>query len=224
MSWDMAFKDTKSSDYVVGQVWARKGADVFLLDQIRKRLSFTDTVTAFQTLVARWPQATAKWVEDKANGTAVISTLKSKIPGIIAVTPTESKYARANAVSPVIEAGNAHLPISAIALFDPDELIEEAAGFPNAAHDDQVDATSQALKELLLDSTGAMAWINYARKRAAAAAAAAAAEADQQQGQEQPEPEDGDDATDEGSAAPVDPAEVLRQARNAARRNHEMGG
>ena len=93
MSWDMTFKDTKGSDYVVGQVWARKGADVFLPDQIRKRLTFTDTVTAFQGLAARWPQATAKLVEDKANGTAVINTLKSKITvmSIIAITPTESR-------------------------------------------------------------------------------------------------------------------------------------
>jgi predicted phage terminase large subunit-like protein len=171
MSWDMTFKDTKSSDFVVGQVWARKGANVYLLDQVRKRLSFTDTLAAFEAMVKRWPQATGKLVEDKANGTAVISTLKSKIPGIIAVTPTESKYARANAVAPVLEAGNAFLPEKAIALFDPDELIDEAASFPNAAHDDQVDATSQALAYLLLDQTGAHAWINHYRAKVEAAQA-----------------------------------------------------
>lgn len=55
MSWDMAFKDEKSSDYVVGQVWARRGADVYLLDQVHKRLSFTDTLTAFQALCATSP-------------------------------------------------------------------------------------------------------------------------------------------------------------------------
>jgi predicted phage terminase large subunit-like protein len=166
MSWDMTFKDTKSSDFVVGQVWARKGANVYLLDQIRKRLSFTDTLAAFEAMVKRWPGATAKLVEDKANGTAVISTLKSKIPGIIAVTPTESKYARANAVSPILEAGNAFLPEKAIELFDPEELIDEAAAFPNAAHDDMVDATSQALAYLLLDQTGAHAWIAHYRAKA----------------------------------------------------------
>ncbi|WP_309030783.1 phage terminase large subunit [Streptomyces alfalfae] len=209
MSWDMTFKDTKSSDYVVGQVWARQGANVYLLDQIRKRLSFTDTLTAFKGLVARWPQATAKYVEDKANGTAVINTLKNEIPGIIAVTPTESKYARANAVAPVIEAGNAFLPDTSIALFDPEELIEEAAGFPNAAHDDQVDATSQALAQLLLDSTGAMAWINYARRHATAATAATVTDG--------PEP---DQSGPDNQTVPVDPAEARRQARNAAFRQH----
>ena len=68
MSWDMSFKDTKGSDYVAAGVLARRGADVFLLDVIRKRLSFPDTIVAFAALVARWPQVAAKYVEDKANG------------------------------------------------------------------------------------------------------------------------------------------------------------
>jgi predicted phage terminase large subunit-like protein len=165
LSWDMAFKDTKSSDFVVGQVWARKGASVYLLDQVHKRLSFTDTIAAFQAQVRLWPQATAKLVEDKANGTAVIDTLKSKLAGIVAISPTESKYSRANAVSPFIEAGNVYLPTAEVGLFDAEALIEEAAAFPNGAHDDQVDAASQALSRLLLDTSGAAAWIDYFRRQ-----------------------------------------------------------
>lgn len=201
MSWDMAFKDTKSSDFVVGQVWARRGASVYLLDQVHKRLSFTDTVTAFKAMAARWPQATRKMVEDKANGTAIIDTLKTSIPGIVPVTPTESKYARANAVAPLIEAGNVHLPAAGIALFDPEELVDEAAGFPNAAHDDQVDATSQALAQLLLDGNGAQAWIAHARRRAEAMAAETAIE---------PTP----------VPTEVDPVAARQAARNAAHRAH----
>lgn len=165
MSWDMTFKDTKASDFVVGQVWARRGADAFLLDQVHKRLSFTDTLTVFQAMVARWPQATTKLVEDKANGTAVIDQLKSKIPGIVPVTPTESKYARANAVAPFIEAGNVWLPAQDIALpgLDVDAFIDEAAAFPNAAHDDQVDGTSQALDRLLLRRGQGHVWLSYLR-------------------------------------------------------------
>ena len=133
--------------------------------------TFTDTLTAFQALVAKWPQANRKLVEDKANGTAVIDSLKSKIPGIVPVTPHESKYARANAVSPFVEAGNVWLPAPDVALFEVEAFIEEAAGFPNAAHDDQVDAASQALAELLLDGTGAQAWLEWAKRKAEAVAA-----------------------------------------------------
>lgn len=210
MSWDMTFKDTKSSDFVVGQVWARRGANVYLLDQVHKRLSFTDTVTAFTAMADRWPQATAKYVEDKANGTAIIDTLKSKIPGIIAINPTESKYARANAVAPVIQAGNVFLPEAAIALFDPEALIDEAAGFPNAAHDDQVDAASQALAQLLLDGTGAQAWIEYARRKAQAIAEAKAQSA-----------EAGALFTAEAASSPDSaqaPIDIQQEARNAAYR------
>jgi hypothetical protein len=90
-SWDMAFKDKKTSDFVVGQVWARRGAEVFLLDELRARLSFTDTLAAVRRIRDRWPQCTAKLVEDKANGTAVLDSLRKEIPGLIAVTPHESR-------------------------------------------------------------------------------------------------------------------------------------
>ncbi len=43
-----------------------------------------------------------------------------------------------------------HLPSKDVALFDVEDLLDEATSFPNAAHDDQVDATSQALARLLL--------------------------------------------------------------------------
>jgi predicted phage terminase large subunit-like protein len=172
ISVDCAFKDTKSSDFVVMQVWARRGAMAYLVDQVRKRLSFTDTITALVALVAKWPQAMRKLIEDKANGTAVIDSLKSKVPGLVPVNPTDSKYGRATAVAPVIEAGNALLPEAGIGLFDPEELITEASSFPNGSHDDQVDATSQALAEMFLDGTGAQAWLNWAKRKAEEAAAA----------------------------------------------------
>jgi predicted phage terminase large subunit-like protein len=208
MSWDMAFKDLKSSDFVVGQVYARRGANVYLLDQVHKRLSFTDTLTAFAAMVARWPQAGRKLVEDKANGTAIIDTLKSKIPGIVPVTPHESKYARASAVAPFIEAGNVFLPAADVALFDADALVDEAAGFPNAAHDDQVDAASQALAELLLDGTGAQAWIAWAKRKAQEAAAEDAPVSVNGHGPDAcPEP---------APVIPLEPAAARKLARDAA--------
>lgn len=146
-SWDMTFKDTKSADFVVGQVWGRKGADKYLLDQVRDRMDFPATIQAVRTLSAKWPQARAKLVEDKANGPAVIATLKREISGLIPVEPQGSKESRAWAVSPDIEAGNVYLPDPGIAPWVHD-FIEECAAFPNGANDDQVDAMSQALMRL----------------------------------------------------------------------------
>lgn len=217
ISVDCAFKDTKSSDFVVMQVWARRGANVYLLDQVRKRLSFTETVTAFIALVARWPQASRRLVEDKANGTAVIDSLKSKIPGIVPVTPKESKYSRATAVAPFIEAGNVFLPEAkeGVALFDAEELITEASAFPNGSHDDMVDATSQALAEMLLDGTGAQAWIAWIKKKAELTAAGMAEEEQPPAGEElQPDP---------AAAAAAFAAAERRATALASGQYHECG-
>lgn len=146
-SWDLTFKSSQASDWVVGQVWLQQDANCYLLDQVRGRWGFTDTIDQIINLTARWPQATAKLIEDKANGPAVIDSLRRTIPGIIPITPRESKTARANAVTPLAEAGNVWLPDHAAAAWA-DALVEELAGFPNATHDDQVDALTQALTYL----------------------------------------------------------------------------
>ena len=67
-----------------------------------------------------------------------------EIPGLIPVNPQGGKIGRAAAVSPLIESGNVFLPHPEIAPWVTD-FIEECAAFPNGAHDDQVDATTQAL-------------------------------------------------------------------------------
>jgi predicted phage terminase large subunit-like protein len=143
-SWDCAFKDLQTSDYVVGQVWGRSGSRYFLADQIRARMDCPSTVKAVRELTARFPRTMAKLIEDKANGSAVIQMLSNEIPGILPVNPEGGKVARAAAVSPLIEAGNIYLPHPHIAPWVND-FIEECAAFPNGAHDDQVDAMTQAL-------------------------------------------------------------------------------
>lgn len=154
ISWDMTFKDTDGSDYVVGQVWHVNGADVSLLDQVRDRMEFTVACDAVEQLAAKWPQAALKLIEDKANGPAVISALRKKVPGMVPYTPKDSKEARARAVAPFVEAGNVWIPSPRLAPWVGD-FIHECAVFPNGAHDDQVDALSQALARLLLEGGGA---------------------------------------------------------------------
>lgn len=149
ISWDLTFKNTEGTDYVSGQVWMRRGADAYLLDRMHGRMDFVETVAAFRALAARWPQAVMKLVEDKANGPAVISMLGRTVPGIIPVEPDGGKEARAAAVSPLVEAGNVWFPSSELAPWS-DVIIEEAAGFPTAAHDDDVDAMTQALNRMVL--------------------------------------------------------------------------
>jgi len=141
-SWDCTFKDNSDSDYVVGQVWGAVGADRYLLDQVREQMDYPTTKRAIRAMTAKWPDAHRKYVEDKANGSAVIAELGREIDGMIAVNPEGGKVARVTAVSPKIESGNVWLP--KFASFTKD-LVEEAAAFPNGEHDDQVDCLSQAL-------------------------------------------------------------------------------
>jgi predicted phage terminase large subunit-like protein len=143
-SWDMTFKDTVGTDFVCGGVLGRKDADIYLVDRIKERLDFTASCSALVAMTTKFPRAKRKLVEDKANGPAVISALKHKIGGIVAVNPSGGKQARAYAAQPVQEAGNIYLP-------HPDrcpwveDFIEELAAFPEGEHDDQVDMLTQAV-------------------------------------------------------------------------------
>ncbi|EFB71980.1 phage uncharacterized protein domain protein [Providencia rustigianii DSM 4541] len=152
-SWDMTFKDSDGTDYVVGQVWGKKGANAYLLYQIRKRMSFTETLKAVKLLVEKYPQARRKLVEDKANGPAVIDSLKSIISGLVPIEPDGSKIARAHACTAEWEAGNVWLPHKAIAPWIT-ETVDEITTFPFAGHDDTVDAMTQALRYLFQKKKG----------------------------------------------------------------------
>ncbi|MGM9924748.1 MAG: phage terminase large subunit [Bacillus sp. (in: firmicutes)] len=143
-SWDCTFKDNDDSDFVVGQVWGRLGADKYLLDQVRDRMDLPGTIRALRTMSAKWPEARRKLIEDKANGPAVIQMLKHEIAGLIPVNPEGGKITRAYAASPEVEAGNVYLPDPSIAPWIHD-FIEETATFPQGSNDDMVDAWSQAM-------------------------------------------------------------------------------
>lgn len=142
ISVDCSFKDTKSSDYVAVQTWAVKGANKYLVRRVRERMGFAATVIAVRAAKALAPDAIAVLIEDKANGTAVIETIKNEISGVIAIEPDGGKTARAYAIQPEHEAGNLWLPDPSI---EPDieTYLTELSAFPTGKNDDEVDATTQ---------------------------------------------------------------------------------
>lgn len=148
-SWDLTFTNSKTSDFVVGQVWGRAGANFYLIDQVRGRFDFPETIKQIKALSVRYPQATIKLIEKAANGFAAIATLQNEVPGLIAVPATKSKEARLIAVAPLFESGNVYLPQGTAFL---DAYTQELTAFPSAPHDDQVDATTQALQRLSTSS------------------------------------------------------------------------
>lgn len=147
MSVDCSFKDARTSDYVAAQVWCASAPNFYLVDQIRERLDVLGTCSAIKTLRGKWPLISTILIEDKANGPAVITILQKSVPGIEAVTPLGGKESRANATGSYHRSGNVYLPDPATHPWV-HEYIEEHTSFPFAAHDDQVDAQSQALAHL----------------------------------------------------------------------------
>jgi predicted phage terminase large subunit-like protein len=139
---DAAFKKTDDSDKVAIGVFGIKGPDVYLLRLAWERMTFTETVTRLVDLKAKFPMVNGIFIEDKANGSAIIDTLKNKVPGIVPIEPDGGKESRIASVSPFIEAGNFWLPLSATWL---DDFITEACAFPKAPHDDAIDMTAYAL-------------------------------------------------------------------------------
>lgn len=162
-SWDTALKAKTSNDYTVGTLWGARGADRFLLRRFRDRVGLPDTKTAVRTMAA-WADEhfpglpLISVVENAANGPEVVAELRDKVQGLILNTAKGDKVTRAHAVSPQLEAGNVFVP----GFPSPDgsgpdtgrtpawvqELVVEHASFPNGAHDDQVDSTTQALTRM----------------------------------------------------------------------------
>ena len=152
MSVDATFKDKKSSDYVCVGVWGQTVDDnAYLLDWRREKLAFTATANAIVDLKNKHPRISRIYIEDAANGPALIDMLSKKVTGIEAVPPLGSKEARAHAVSWVWENRQVWLP-------DPQEkpgivpLVAEITSFPDVKNDDAVDMMDIALHQLFLRS------------------------------------------------------------------------
>ena len=124
------------------------GADRFVLDTEHARMDLPETLMAVRRMSARWPNAQMKLVEDKANGPAVIQSLRHEIGGFVEVKPEGGKVSRDAAAAPLLESGNWYLPHPR--LFEwVASFIAELGAFPSGAFDDWVDAWSQAAKRLM---------------------------------------------------------------------------
>lgn len=151
---DATFKDGQASDYVAAAVWGKSADDrVWLIAKRREKLAFMATATAIIDLKKAHPRVTRAFIEDAANGAALVDMLKKHIPGMVGVPPMGSKEARAHAVSWVWDAGQVMLP-------HPDEdpsiatWVDEITSFPDTVtgHDDTVDCLTIALHQLCLRS------------------------------------------------------------------------
>jgi predicted phage terminase large subunit-like protein len=160
-SLDCTFKDTAGTDMVGIGLWGQAMEGFFLLDIIDQRMDFPNTLGTIKALRPQW-NFTELAVEDKANGSAVIQTLKSEAVDFIIheVNPMGGKVPRANAAAVEFKKGRVFLPRWASWL---PKYKKQLLQFPASAFDDQVDQTSQAI--CAMTGTGPMkiSTVHYGR-------------------------------------------------------------
>lgn len=163
-SADCAFKGKKENDNTVNIYMGRRHTtkDLYIIDLIKDKMSFTETKKAFRTFYNKHPDYKALLVEDKANGTAIMDDLYSEFNRLIEVDPQGGKEQRFEAAAPLVEAGNVWLPHPSIAPWVK-PFITELITFPNGVHDDQCDAFSQGV--LYLDNKGKVSMTDVAQNK-----------------------------------------------------------
>lgn len=141
-SWDTASTLGETSDYSVGTVWGLKGSDIYLLDVVRGRFEVPDLRRRIEA-TADAHGAHATLIEETDIGRAILQEMRlhSHVRPILWKVRFD-KEARLLGQAPKFEAGQVLLPRDAPWLA---EYVSELLAFPNGAHDDQVDSTSQAL-------------------------------------------------------------------------------
>jgi len=159
-AWDFAASKAvpgRSPDWTVGLKMKHVGGIFYVQDVRRDRWSPGDVETNLKntatqdglTVRIRMPQ------DPGAAGKSDAATKVKLLAGydVIVVLPTGEKTVRAKPASAQAEAGNVKLvrgPWN-------DTFLDEVCSFPNAQHDDQVDAFADALNELALGSTFTLA-------------------------------------------------------------------
>lgn len=145
VSWDTAMSAGELSDFSVCVVLQVKGDTAYILDVIRERLDYPDLRRKIIEVHRRWRNNTNSYallIEDKGSGMSLIQDLRTENIRAIPVRPEGEKVLRMNAHTARIEAGSVYIPHRAAWLED---FRKEIMAFPDAPHDDQIDALSQAL-------------------------------------------------------------------------------
>lgn len=169
LSVDASFKKTETSDMVAMELWGLRQNHCYLYKLVNKRMGFVETCKKIRQMTKDFPGIDQLIIEDKANGSAIIDSLRymDDVPPIVGVNPIGGKYSRAQAVSPFVATGVVHIPDdftaeeSADIEWDGNEVlsprgrfIAQHSRFPFMKHDDMVDSTSQALSRLIKLITG----------------------------------------------------------------------
>jgi predicted phage terminase large subunit-like protein len=117
----------------------------YITEIIHKKLEYVDLKKEILNLSKNNPEATFL-IEEKSVGASLIGELKSQtLSKIISILPTKDKTTRVLGVISLMESKRVFIKND---LINKAEFLIELAAFPNAVHDDQVDALSQFLNHI----------------------------------------------------------------------------
>jgi predicted phage terminase large subunit-like protein len=140
---DLAASTRTSADYTVAAAWAiTLDGDLVLLDRVKAKVGEANHFDLFRPLANRWQVDTAFIEKSFISSTLAIDATRNGLH-ITPIAAEGDKFSRALPASAKVSAGRVWLPAAAPWLGD---FVDEAAGFPNAAHDDQVDTLSYAVR------------------------------------------------------------------------------
>jgi len=139
-SVDAAFKDLKTSDYVAVGTIGVYGRKRFVLEVVNKHLDAPATETEAKRQRDKW-KSSVVLIEDKANGSAIIKSMKRSVPGVVAVEPEGGKFARFMAMCGEWQAGDWYVHRTEAWV---EQTIEQLTKFPGVKNDDICDCISQS--------------------------------------------------------------------------------
>ena len=150
---DTAQKTKEQNDFSVMQCWGRTvNGQAVLLDMVRGKWEAPELETMARAFWAKHKatdnQGTLRAfkVEDKVSGTGLIQKLKREGIPMLGIQRDRDKVSRAFDTAPFVQSGNVLIMRNLPGLAD---FLSEAALFPNAAHDDMIDAAMSAISDIL---------------------------------------------------------------------------
>lgn len=157
---DTAQKTAELNDYSVIGTWGKFDNKIYLLSITRGKWEMPELERMAIAEYNKWKPSKVL-IEDKASGTALIQNLRRNYSmPITAVQVSSDKVTRVQEIVGFIESGYVYIPEHAEWVSD---YILELSRFPSGAHDDQVDVTSMAIKELMGFNGGGTAIIDFMR-------------------------------------------------------------
>jgi predicted phage terminase large subunit-like protein len=150
---DATFGADVNSDYVAIEAVAQIKDLYYLLDLVRKKMTFTETLEEIKLFCMRWRMASKLIIEKAANGQGLADMIAKDKDFVLKAELVSceglSKQARLRSVSHLFERHLVYFPSTDLAPWAP-TVINEVIYLGSAAHDDTADAFVHALRYLHL--------------------------------------------------------------------------